>query len=45
LGRVWQKRAVVWAHRVPAIFQTDQVSWDVKLDPDGASLAEFKGPA
>jgi catechol 2,3-dioxygenase-like lactoylglutathione lyase family enzyme len=23
----------------------DQVSWDVKLDPDGASLAQFKGPA
>jgi catechol 2,3-dioxygenase-like lactoylglutathione lyase family enzyme len=43
--RVWQKRAVVSVpHRVPAIFQTDQVSWDVKLDPDGASLVEFRGP-
>ena len=36
--------SLLWAHRVPAIFQTDQVSWDVKLDPDGASLAEFRGP-
>ena len=36
--------SLLWAHRVPAIFQTDRVSWDVKLDPDGASLAEFRGP-
>ena len=41
---VFKFGSLLWAHRVPAIFQTDQVSWDVKLDPDGASLAEFRGP-
>jgi catechol 2,3-dioxygenase-like lactoylglutathione lyase family enzyme len=36
--------SLLWAHKVPPIFQTDQISWDVKLDPDGASLAEYRGP-
>jgi hypothetical protein len=30
----------LWAHKVPAIFQTDAISWDMKLDPHGASLEE-----
>lgn len=36
--------SLLWAHKVPAIVATDQINWDMKLDPDGASLAEFRGP-
>ncbi|HVW71358.1 MAG TPA: VOC family protein, partial [Steroidobacteraceae bacterium] len=44
--RAWDFKfgSLLWAHKVPAIFATDRISWDVKLDPDGASLAEFRGP-
>jgi catechol 2,3-dioxygenase-like lactoylglutathione lyase family enzyme len=43
--RAWDFKfgSLLWAHRVPAIFQTDRISWDMKFDPDGASLAEYRG--
>jgi catechol 2,3-dioxygenase-like lactoylglutathione lyase family enzyme len=44
--RAWDFKfgSLLWAHKVPAIFQTDQQSWDVTLDPDGKSLEAFRGP-
>jgi catechol 2,3-dioxygenase-like lactoylglutathione lyase family enzyme len=40
--RVWDFKfgSLLWAHKVPPIFQTDVLSWDMKFDPDGASLEE-----
>jgi len=32
--------SLMWATRVPPIFQGDDIPWDMKLDPDGASLEE-----
>lgn len=45
--RAWDFKfgSLLWAHKVPPIFQTDQVSWDVTLDPDGKSLEAFRGPS
>jgi catechol 2,3-dioxygenase-like lactoylglutathione lyase family enzyme len=45
--RAWDFKfgSLLWAHKVPAIFQTDQVNWDVTLDPEGKSLEAFRGPA
>lgn len=44
--RSWEFKfgSLLWATRVPPMWQTDQSSWDMKLDPDGASLAGFRGP-
>jgi catechol 2,3-dioxygenase-like lactoylglutathione lyase family enzyme len=40
--RAWDFKfgSLMWATRVPAIFQGDDIPWDMKLDPDGASLKE-----
>jgi hypothetical protein len=39
---VWDFKfgSLLWAHKVPPIFQTDTISWDMKFDPHGASLEE-----
>jgi len=40
--RAWDFKfgSLMWATRVPPIFQGDDIPWDMKLDPDGASLEE-----
>ena len=40
--RAWDFKfgSLLWATRVPTIFQGDDIPWDMKLDPDGASLEE-----
>ena len=40
--RVWEFKfgSLLWAHKVPPIFQTDAISWEMKFDPNGASLEE-----
>ena len=45
--RAWDFKfgSLLWAHKVPPIFQTDQPTWDVTLDPDGKSLEAFRGPS
>jgi catechol 2,3-dioxygenase-like lactoylglutathione lyase family enzyme len=45
--RVWDFKfgSLLWAHKVPAIFQSDQINWDMKLDPEGASLEEQRTAA
>jgi hypothetical protein len=30
--------------RLPQASGAAQINWDMKLDPDGAPLAEFRGP-
>lgn len=45
--RAWDFKfgSLLWATRVPAIFQGDDIPWDMKLDPDGASLEEQRRSA
>ncbi|MBN4075891.1 MAG: bleomycin resistance protein [SAR86 cluster bacterium] len=39
----WKFGSLLWAHSVPAFFQSDNPNMEMILDPDGASLEEFRG--
>jgi catechol 2,3-dioxygenase-like lactoylglutathione lyase family enzyme len=38
----WKFGSLLWATSTPSFFRTDSISWDMKFDPEGASLDEFR---
>ena len=34
--------SLMWAHKVPPMFAGDDIPWDMRFDPHGASLAPLR---
>ncbi len=39
----WKFGSLLWAHKTPPFFRTDNKEWDMAFDPEGTSLDDFRG--
>jgi catechol 2,3-dioxygenase-like lactoylglutathione lyase family enzyme len=38
----WKFGSLLWAHKTPSFFRTDNANWDMSFDPEGKSLEPFR---
>lgn len=41
----WKFGSLLWAHKTPSFFRSDNPVWEMTFDPDGASLEPFRKSA
>ena len=41
----WKFGALLWAHKTPSFFRSDNADWDMSFDPEGKSLDAFRRQA